>query len=275
MIDAHQHFWQIGTNGHQWPTPDLDRIHRDFMPTDWREAAGPLRISGSVAVQSQPNEADTFWLLELAGRTSWVRGVVGWTDLSAPDAPQAIARLAEHAKLKGLRPMLQNLDEDDWIADPKLDPAIEAMAAHGLRFDALVFTRHLPHLRRFAKRWPDLPIVIDHCAKPPIAEGSIEPWRSEMSEIARLPNVNCKLSGLFTEMDPAQNRRAIASYVSAVCEMFGPDRLMWGSDWPVLLLAGEYDEWFRLAAELSGFDDVGLAQLFGGTAARFYGIADA
>jgi L-fuconolactonase len=271
LIDAHQHYWRIGEHGHEWPTPDLAGIYRNFGPEQWEAVASPLRIAGSVVVQSQPSELDTEWLLETAVATPSIKAVVGWTDLKAPSAPSRIAELARYPKLKGLRPMLQNLP-DDWISDPSLDPAIGAMIEYGLRFDALVFTRHLPRLRVFAERWPDLRVVIDHGAKPPIAEQQLEPWRAEMSRIAELPNVMCKLSGLFTEMAPGQRRDSLQPYVRHLAQLFGPDRLMWGSDWPVLLLAGEYDEWFQLAGELTGFDEPGLAALFGGTAAHFYGI---
>ena len=272
LIDAHQHYWRIGENGHEWPTPDLATIYRNFAPNDWEQAARPTGTTGSIVVQSQPSDLDTEWLLQLAVATPSIKAVVGWTDLKAPDAVAKVARLGQQAKLKGLRPMLQNLPDDDWITDPALDPAVSAMIDGGLRFDALLFTRHLSHLHGFASRWPDLPIVIDHGAKPPIAEGVFDPWREQMARLADLPNVMCKLSGLFTEQAPGQSREAVTPYVRHLCDLFGPERLMWGSDWPVLLLAGEYAEWYDLAGELSGFDAEGLSQLFGGTAVRFYGI---
>lgn len=272
LIDAHQHYWRIGKHGHEWPTADLAPIYRDFGPGDWNGVAGPLGISRSILVQSQPSDVDSDWLAALAEGTPSVQAVVGWADLKAPNSAERVAALAQRPKLKGLRPMLQNLPEDNWIADPKLAPAIEAMVAHGLRFDALVFPRHLPHLRRFAQRWPTLPIVIDHGAKPPIASRQLDPWRAEIELFAALPNVMCKLSGLFTEMAPEQEREALLPYVRHLAQIFGPDRLMWGSDWPVILLAGGYAEWFELAGEMSGFDIIGRAALFGGTAARFYGI---
>lgn len=272
LIDAHQHYWRIGKNGHEWPTPELEPIFRDFEPADWEAVAKPLGVTASVAVQSQPSALDTDGLLRLADATPSIKAVVGWTELRPADASQNIQRLAGHPKLKGLRPMLQNLAQDDWIADPALDPAIRAMIDTGLSFDALVFTRHLPHLRAFAQRWSQLPIVIDHGAKPPIADDQLDPWREEIARLAELPNVMCKLSGLFTEMAAGQSRDALAPYVRHLAELFGPERLMWGSDWPVTLLAGDYDEWFRLAGDLTGFDERGRSALFGGTAARFYGI---
>lgn len=270
MLDAHQHFWRIGENDCAWPTPDLAAIHRNFGPADLAAATQGLGVTGSVLVQSQPSDADTDWLLELAARNDMIKAVVGWADLAAPSAPQRIAALAARPKLRGLRPMLQNLPEDDWILRPELAPAIAAMIAHQLSFDALVFTRHLPHLYAFAMRHPQLRIVIDHGAKPPIASGALEPWRSEMARLAQLPNVHCKLSGLFTEAAPGQNRDAIAPYIAHLVACFGPARLMWGSDWPVLLLAGRYGEWLELARAQSGLEGADLDQLCAGTARAFY-----
>jgi len=268
MIDAHQHFWRIGDCA--WPPPDLDAIHRDVAPAELKAIGQPLGLAGSVLVQSQPTDRDTAWLLDLADAEPLVLAVVGWTDLAAPDAPARIAALAARPKLRGLRPMLQDL-ADDWILDPALEPAIAAMVGQDLTFDALVLPRHLPQLLMFARRWPDLSIVIDHGGKPAIAVGGLDPWRADMAALAALPNVFCKLSGLLTEASPQQPPEALEPYVLHLIEIFGPSRLMWGSDWPVLNLAGDYANWLALARRLSGLtqpDD--LVALFGETARRFY-----
>jgi L-fuconolactonase len=274
LIDAHQHFWRVGRNGFAWPTPDLAAIHRDFGPADLEAIGARLGLAGSVLVQSQADDRDTDWLLELAAAEPLVLGVVGWADLGAPGAPARIAELARRPKLRGLRPMLQNLDDDAWIARPSLDPALDAMIAHGLSLDALVLTRHLPHLLTLARRRPDLAIVIDHGAKPPIATGEqAEAWTLGVDALAALPQVFCKLSGLLTEASPSQAPDALAPYVRRLVSAFGPDRLMWGSDWPVLDLAGDYGGWLVLAKSLSGLTDpADLAALFGGTCRRFYRI---
>ncbi|HMJ57092.1 MAG TPA: amidohydrolase family protein [Polyangiaceae bacterium] len=273
IIDAHQHLWRIGQNGCTWPTPDLVAIHRDFEIEDWALAAAPLDVVGTVLVQTQPNDRDTDWLLQTAAHSDPVKAVVGWVDLRSPQAPRRIAELARHAKMRGLRPMLQGLAEDDWILDRALDPAIETMKAHGLSFDALVFTRHLRHICVFAERHPDLPIVIDHGAKPPIASGALEPWGSEITRTAALTNVWCKLSGLLTEAAPAQGTEALRPYVAHLLESFGPERLMWGSDWPVLHMAGDYAGWLEMARDLCGTsDEASRRALFGETASRFYRI---
>jgi L-fucono-1,5-lactonase len=276
VIDAHHHAWRIGEHGCTWPGPDLPAIHHDFEIDALESIARPLGIAGSVLVQSQPDDRDTEWLLAIAAHTPFVKGVVGWVDLARADAPARIAALSREPKLRALRPMLQSLPQDDWICHPALTPAIAAMTENGLRFDALVYTRHLPHLRKFAELHPRLSIVIDHGAKPPVSRGEIKEWSGEIGALARLPNVACKLSGLLTEMRRDQPRPALRPYIDHLMQAFGPERLMWGSDWPVLNLAGDYGEWLGLAAEFCGLSaERDRAQLFGGTARAFYGLADA
>jgi len=267
LIDSHCHVWRIGENGHEWPTPDLAVIHRDFDLKDLIQAAGLDKLSGAVLVQAQPSEIETEWLLRLAAADPLALGVVGWTDIAAVDAASRIAALAADPWLKGLRPMLQDL-EDDWILSPALDPAIEAMIAADLSFDALIRPRHLPSILTFARRWPSLRIVVDHGAKPDIAARVFEPWREQMAQLAALPGVHCKLSGLLTEAGDTPTAEAVAPYAGHLIAAFGPDRLMWGSDWPVLNLAGDYPSW-RAMCE-AWVPPERHAALFGETARRFY-----
>lgn len=271
MIDAHQHFWQLGRNDCTWPTPDLARIHRDFGPDDLAPLAERAGISATVLVQSQASDRDTDFLLDLAAKSPLVVAVVGWVDFKSVSAPARIAELARHPKMRGLRPMLQNLADDAWILDSALTPALDAMRAHRLSFDALVRPHHLQHLRTFAARHPDLPIVIDHGAKPRIADRILDPWRADMRALALLPNVFCKLSGLVTEAQPGWQPHDLAPYTAHLVDCFGPERLMWGSDWPVLALAVEYEGWLRVAKSLTGLAEAkDLDAVFCGTAARFY-----
>ncbi|MBX3619309.1 MAG: amidohydrolase family protein [Rhizobacter sp.] len=274
LIDAHQHFWRLADRAGQWPPPALAAIHRDFLPDDLLPILRCCRVDGTVLVQSLPSLADTEFLLQLAEQHGFVRAVVGWADLKAPDAVAQIERLAAHPRLKGLRPMLQDLDDDDWIADPALDPAVAAMVAHGLCFDALVLPRHLRVLAAFARRHPHLAIVIDHAAKPAIVRGELAPWLDDLAVLAGLPNVQCKLSGLLTEAGPFPQHDRVQPYMEAVYRLFGPNRLIWGSDWPVLRLADSYEAWLAMAlrfceAQPAASDET-LAAIFGGNARRFY-----
>lgn len=273
LIDAHAHFWQLGRHGCTWPTPDLTAIHGDRVPDDWQRNVAASGVSGVVAVQSQTDDRDTDWLLDLADAHACVAGVVGWVDLLADNAPARIAHLAARSALKGLRPMLQDLPEDDWILQPALERAIDAMQAHGLCFDALVRPRHLKVLKVFAERHPDLPIMIDHAGKPDIAHGRLEPWRGDMAALAALPNTHCKLSGLVTEAGANWHARDLAPFVDHLLATFGPHRLLWGSDWPVVDMASDYIHWFQLAESLTHLGDEDWAAVFGGNATRFYRLS--
>lgn len=276
LIDAHQHFWRLADRTGQWPPPALAAIHRDFMPEDLQPILRCCRVDGTVLVQSLPTLADTEFLLQQAEQHAFVRAVVGWVDLKAADAAAQIDRLARHPRLKGLRPMLQDLDDDAWIADPALAPAVAAMLDHGLCFDALVLPRHLNALAWFACSHPHLSIVIDHAAKPAITRGEITPWLADLGVLAALPNVHCKLSGLLTEAGPFPHGQRVQPYMEAIYRLFGPNRLMWGSDWPVLRLADSYEAWLAMTMHFceaqTGATDDTLAAIFGGNARRFYRI---
>jgi L-fuconolactonase len=274
ILDSHQHFWNLGHRFHAWPDRAMPRIHRNFLPSDLRAETADVRLDGTVLVQAQPSDADTDWMLELAAETDWVRAVVGWVDLAADTAPDRIAALARHPKMRGLRPMLQAIDDTDWMLQQALTPAIEAMIGHGLRFDALVQPRHLGALARFSARWPDLPIVIDHGAKPAIARDGLDPWRDEITALAAMPHVHCKLSGLRNEMGEGQPVEAMRPYVEHLVAAFG-ERLMWGSDWPVLRDTGDgYADWLALAERMAApANDAAREALFAGAAQRFYGLS--
>ncbi|MGY4830060.1 amidohydrolase family protein [Sphaerotilaceae bacterium SBD11-9] len=274
VIDAHQHFWRLADRAGQWPPASLEAIHRDFGPADLQPLLDRCEVGGTVLVQSLSSVADTESLLQLADGHAFVRGVVGWVDLKAADAAAQIDRLARHPRLKGLRPMLQDLADERWIDDPALEPAVAAMLAHRLCFDALVLPRHLRALLAFARRHPALPIVIDHAAKPDIPRGQLQPWLGDLAALAALPQVHCKLSGLLTEAGPSPHAQRLRPWVDVLCQLFGPKRLIWGSDWPVLNLAGNYEGWLAMARRLCGLQpgagDGTQAAIFGGNARRFY-----
>ena len=271
-IDSHQHFWRIGANDCSWPTPELP-IHRDYLPDDLAPLIVAAGVAGTIVVQSQESDRDTDWLCDVAAETPWIFGVVGWADLKARNAPARIAALAARAKLVGLRPMLQGL-EDDWILDPAAGPALDAVETHGLAFDALVKPRHLAAVGTLAAARPGLSIVIDHAAKPDIARGEWQPWADAIASVAAHANVVCKLSGLATEAAPGWSAATLRRYVDHLIAVFGAERLLWGSDWPVLDLAGDYAGWVAetdaLLARLSGEQRVAV---LGGNASKVYGIA--
>lgn len=255
MIDAHVHVWRLGANGCTWPTAELPVIHRDFDLSDFRGTAGET-VTGVLLVQSQEDAADTRWLLDL--EDPLIAGVIGWSDLESGDAIRA---LAAHPLLKGLRPMVQDR-EADWYDRVGAAP-LAAMVESGLVLDALVRTRHLGSLERLAGRHPGLTIVIDHAAKPD--SGGFDSWKRAIDSIARLPNVHCKLSGLATE------DVAVTDAFAVIWQAFGPARLIWGSDWPVVTLVASYGEWLGIARALvpaKHHDGV-----FGGNARQAYRLS--
>jgi L-fuconolactonase len=279
QIDAHQHFWRVDRGDYGWLTPDAHpAICRDFGPADLAPLLAAARVERTVLVQAAPTEAETQFLLEVAHATPFVAGVVGWADFEAPNAAEMVEGMAADPKLLGLRPMLQDLDDDAWILGPELAPALDAMQAAGLTFDALVTPDHLPYLAVLLRRRPDLKVVIDHGAKPEIARGAtgwaLTGWADAMRAIARDTSAFCKLSGLVTEAGPGWTVERLKPFADVLLEAFGPARLMWGSDWPVVNEAGGYAAWRgaaeALTAHLSAQD---RALVFGGTAAAFYGIA--
>lgn len=274
VLDSHQHFWRVDAPECTWPDADWPLLHRDFLPDDLAAATEGLDFAGSVLVQSQPDDRDTDWMLALTADDPMVLGVVAWAALDAPEAPARIAALAAHAKCVGLRPMLQSIADSEWILHEDLAPAIEAMVAHGLRFDALVEPRHLPAIATLARRYPQLAIVVDHAGKPDAANLVLDPWRADLAALAELPNVWCKLSGLRTQQAQGQDAAALTPYVQHVLACFG-GRTMWGSDWPVLLHMGDsYADWIDDTLALIGgiVGDTDLPRLFEGAAREFYGL---
>jgi L-fuconolactonase len=270
-IDAHHHLWRIARGDYDWLTPQLAPLYRDFALSDLVPHLAAAGIGATILVQAAPTEAETMFLLDIAEAAEVVRGVVGWTDFDAPDGAARIDALAARKLLVGLRPMVQDIADDDWLLRPQLAPLFAAMAKAGLVFDALVKPRHLPRLEPIVDRHPDLCFVLDHCGKPQIAAGGIADWQRDIASLAKRPNIVCKLSGLVTEAKPDWQTADLRPVVDHVRACFSPQRLLWGSDWPVLNLAGDYAGW--LAAAESLLEDLSAdekAAVFGGTAARVY-----
>ena len=270
-IDAHFHCWQLARGDYGWLTPALAPIHRDVAVSDWQAHSAPHGVTGGVLVQAAPTEAETAFLLVQAEMNPAVLGVVGWVDLLAADAPARIETLARHPRLKGLRPMLQDIGDAQWILQPALAPALQAMIDCGLVFDALVKPVHLAHILTLAGRYPDLRIVIDHAGKPDIASGQWQPWADGMARLASQTGACCKLSGLTTEAGPSLAPGAVRPWAVHVLACFGADRLVWGSDWPVLELAGSYAQWWAETQQLlAGLSPRAQGAVMDGNARRLY-----
>ena len=272
LVDAHHHVWRLNRGDYGWLTPNLP-IYRDYGLDNLRPKLG--QIQATVLVQAAPTEAETRYLLDVAHSSGGlVRGVVGWTDFAAPDASARIAAMASDPLLKGLRPMLQDMEDLEWILRPEMQPALAAMTREKLRLDLLIRPRHLNQIFRLAEAHPDLPVVIDHGAKPAIRIGLFQPWGGQMRYLARTTNWFCKLSGLVTEANHRQwELDDLRPYVDHLLTCFGPRRLIWGSDWPVVNLAGGYAAWREATMILlGGLSAEDQAAVLGGNAMRFYGL---
>jgi L-fuconolactonase len=277
-IDAHQHFWQLGQFDYRWlDAPRLAPIRRSFLPDDLQPLLSAAGVDRCIVVQTQHNLAENDWALGLAARHECIAGVVGWVDLASPDCEEQLLRCKDQPKFVGVRHVTQDEPDDDFIIRPEVLRGLKALEKHGTPFDLLVYPRQLRHARTLAELLPGLPMVIDHLGKPHIAEGRIDDWLPAFAAAARCPNVYCKLSGMITEADWRNWKPAdLQPYVARALELFGPQRCMFGSDWPVCLLAGGYD---RVAAALDtaleGLTSDELDLIHGGTAAHFYRITAA
>lgn len=272
-IDAHLHLWRLARGDYGWLTPDLAPLYRDVEFAEAQTHLDRHEIAQAILVQAAPTEAETAFLRTIAEFSPRIAGIVGWVDFGADDAAARIHASKRAGKLVGLRPMLQDIAETEWLLRPEHDAAFRAMLAEGLVFDALALERHLPALITLARRYPTLPIVIDHAAKPKARAGLTAEWRQSMRILAEFPQVSCKLSGLVTEIGPDWRIEEIEPVFADLIAWFAADRLIWGSDWPVLTLAGRYETWFaateRLIAGLSLADQQAI---LGGNAARIYAL---
>ena len=275
IIDSHQHFWSIAYDDYGWLGPGLGSLYRDFGPEHLAPHLVESGVDRTILVQAAPSMNETERLLRIAERERAVAGVVGWVPLDDPDVEQMLRRFARHRKFIGVRPMLQDLDDVDWINRDSVQTALRAVAELGLSFDALVKPNHLPGLYRTVDANPRLRVVIDHAAKPDIAMGKFEPWATLMAALAGRRSVYCKLSGLLTEAGGSCRAEVLRPYFGHLVEIFGAGRLMWGSDWPVLEQVGTYRIWYELSREaLNGTVESDLDLIFGNTASEFYRLSN-
>lgn len=275
IVDAHQHFWRIARGDYGWLRPETGPLYRDFEPGDLKVMLDDHDVRATVLVQAAPTVDETGFLLSLADEHPWIAGVVGWVDFDRPRA--AVAQLAEwsaHRRFVGVRPMVQDIPDVEWLGRPGHGPVWDAIAELGLMFDALVRPPYLESLAGLLEERPELPCVIDHAAKPTVAngkDGAFWVWANWMQHLARESSAWCKVSGLITEAGPGWSVESLRPFVDVLIQAFGPRRLIWGSDWPVLNLAGDYARWFEAAQSLlSGLSSEDRAGIFGGNAVRAY-----
>jgi L-fuconolactonase len=273
-VDAHQHFWNPARGDYGWLTPERMRLHRAFGPKELRPLLTAAGFQGTVVIQAAPTVAETEYLLGIADACDEVLGVVGWVDFENPEHLHELDRIARHPLLKGIRPMIQDIAETGWMLRPELAWAFRAMIAHDLAFDALVQPRHLQTLLALLHRHPGLRAVIDHAGKPEVTGGLDPAWAGAMAALARETSALVKLSGLVTQAGPGWEVDDLQPIVDHLLETFGPGRILFGSDWPVLTLRSEYQRWVDAAEELTEACAAGeRLALFGGNAVEFYRLS--
>jgi L-fuconolactonase len=273
-IDSHQHFWSYDPGEYPWIKPEWP-IRRGYLPKDLAPELKSTGVDGCVAVQARQTVQESKWLLELADQNAFIKGVVGWVDLRAANVVAQLRPLANHSKFVGVRHVLQDESDDNFCLGLEFQSGISQLRQFDLTYDLLIFPRQLPAAIALVSTFPKQPFVLDHIAKPSIKERTITPWRTHIKELATLPNVCCKISGMVTEADWKNWKPAdFVPYLDVVFEAFGPDRVMFGSDWPVALLAGTYRCIFDLARDyVAPLGSQIEAKFFGDNAIKFYQLS--
>jgi len=273
-IDSHHHFWNPARGDYGWMPPDNAVLSRTYSPVDLAETLDKSGIDKTVLVQAAPSVEETEYLLGIADSTAHVGQVVGWVDFEDPNQQATLERLAKHPKFAGVRPMIQDLPDDNWMLREDVQWAYQAIIDNDLTFDCLGFPQHLENFHTLLTRYPEMRSVIDHCMKPQIGKHSAEnfrSWADGMTLLANETTVYCKLSGVVTEADDNWSYDTLKPYIDHVITIFGAERVMWGSDWPVVRLRCEYEEWLGLAERLTdSMTPVERERLFAGTAREFY-----
>ncbi len=273
-IDAHQHFWQYNKAEHIWMTDAMAGLKRDFLPRDLKPLLESAGFDGCIAVQARQSLEETRWLLRLAEENDFVRGVVGWVDLCSPELPAQLEQLAPHPKLVGVRHVVQDEPDDEFMLREDFRRGIAQLADFGLTYDVLIYPRQLPAAIELVAAFPDQPFVLDHIAKPAIAEGTLVPWEAQVRQLAAYPNLCCKLSGMVTEARwDGWTEADFRPYLDVIFAAFGADRLMIGSDWPVCTLAGGYDKAMAIVMNyIQQLPDVEKRRVLGENCMSFYGL---
>ena len=275
-LDTHQHFWHFDPKRHAWIDDRMRTIQRDFMPEDVKEQLDRFDFEGCIAVQVDQTEEETHFLLRLAREHTFVKGVVGWVDLMDNQIEARLAAWAQHERLCGFRHIVQGEADVNFLLNDAFVRGVKALKRHNLTYDVLIYPHQLGAALEFVRRVPDQKLVIDHLAKPYIKDGYIDGWAVLMKEIARYPHVYCKVSGMITEAAwNSWSPEDVAPYLDVVFEAFGVERLMYGSDWPVCLVAGSYGDVYGLVDQYTdGLSETERARLFGRNGKAFYGIEE-
>ncbi len=275
-IDAHQHFWKYNPREYGWMGADMEPLKRDYLPEDLGPLLLAADVAGTVSVQARQvlNESD--WLLELADRYSFIKAVVGWVDLRSPQVEEQLARLVSHPKFRGVRHVVHDEPDDQFMMRDDFIRGIGKLKEFGLTYDLLLFPRHLPVAYDLVKLFPEQPFVVDHIAKPLIREHKLSGWESGMRRLATFPSVYCKVSGMVTEADWKEWKfEDFTPYLDLVFECFGTKRIMLGSDWPVCTLAGPYSRVMQIAADyVQRLSRDEQTAVWSENPKRFYGLCD-
>ncbi|WP_439581507.1 amidohydrolase family protein [Dyadobacter bucti] len=273
-IDSHLHFWHYDPVKDAWITDDMAVIKNDFMPGDLLKLLEAEGITGGIAVQADQSEQETHFLLDLAAEYDFIKGVVGWVDFRAKNIEERLEYFSQFSMLKGFRHIVQAEPEDDFLLRPDFRKGIAALSSYDFTYDVLIHPRHIPYAVDFVKLFPDQKFVVDHLAKPFIKDQLFDDWAEQMQAFAPMENVSCKLAGLVTEADWKNWKYGdFQKYVDKMLEIFGPDRLMFGSDWPVCLVGASYGEVCEIVRRnTASLSETERDKLWGGSCARIYNI---
>jgi L-fuconolactonase len=276
VVDSHHHFWRYTPAEYGWIDENMAAIRRDFLPADLQQEIAVAGVDAVVSVQARQSVEETRWLLALATHNPFIAGVVGWVPLVSPTVAADLARFAAHPKLVAIRHVLQDEPDPLFMLSADFQAGIGALRAYNLAYDILIYHRHLPQTIELVDRHPAQSFVIDHMAKPSIKDGTVEPWARGMRELSRRPHVCCKLSGMVTEVcRPHWSLADLRPYFDVVLEAFGPERVLFGSDWPVCLVACGYARWMEIVQELiAPLSSVERAAILGDNARRVYRLRD-
>lgn len=274
IIDSHHHFWKYTPEEYGWIPEEWPMIKRDFLPTDLEKEMMAAGVTGVVSVQARQSLEETKWLLELAEANAFIKAIVGWVPLASPDIRDELDALVSNPKLRAVRHVVQGESDPGFLLRPPFEAGVRALKDYGLAYDILILEHQLEQTIRFVDRHPNQIFIVDHIAKPQIAKGLLEPWKTHIHELAKRENVACKLSGMVTEADPANwTPSLLTPYFDAVLEAFGPHRLLYGTDWPVCLAGVSYMGWLSaVQAATAHLSDSEKSAIFSENAQKFYAL---